>query len=125
MLLACGAAVTSLIVAAGFTWMDLELGRERIGAHVAGLARIVAAQAEGPLARGDLPGATEILLWLRADELVRDAALFDARGARVAEFQRYPGDGLSAPPPDGVRQELNSLLVACPAGPQRHRAAPW
>ena len=109
-----GAIVTSLIAAAGFSWMDLNLFRERTGAQMGAIAAIVSDRAGAALSRGDRNAAGETLLWLRADDLIRDAALFDSRGAPIAQFNRYSGAGLAGPPPDGMRRERDALILALP-----------
>ena len=101
-LIAGAAIVTSLIAAVGFTYMDLNLGRQRSASQVAAIAGIISGQAGAALARGDRAAAAEILLWLRSDDFLTASALFDAQGARIAQFQRDSGSGLDAPPPDGL-----------------------
>ena len=111
-LIAGGAIVTSVIAAAGFSWMDLNLFWERTGAQVGAIANIVSGQVGAALSLGDRKAANEILLSLRADDLVRDAALFDDRGVRFAQFQRYSGTSLADRPPDGLRRERDALILA-------------
>ena len=111
-LIAGGAIVTSVIAAAGFSWMDLNLFWERTGAQVDAIANIVSNQVGPALSLGDRKAANEILLSLRADDLVRDAALFDDRGVRFAQFQRYSGTSLADRPPDGLRRERDALILA-------------
>jgi signal transduction histidine kinase/CheY-like chemotaxis protein len=111
-----GAIVTSLIAAVGFSWMDLNFFRERTGAQVGAIAGIVSDQVGPALSRGDRQAANEILSWLRADDRVRDAALFDGRGVRFAQLQRYPEPGLADRPPDGIRRERNTLILTLPVG---------
>jgi signal transduction histidine kinase/CheY-like chemotaxis protein len=111
-LIAGGAIVTSVIAAAGFSWMDLNLFWERTGAQVGAIANIVSGQVGAALSLGDRKAANEILLSLRADDLVRDAALFDDRGVRFAQFQRYSGTSLADRLPDGLRRERDALILA-------------
>jgi signal transduction histidine kinase/ActR/RegA family two-component response regulator len=115
-LIAGGGIAMSLVAAAGFSWMDLNIFRERTDAQVGTIASIVSGQVGPALSRGDRQAANEILLWLRADDWVQDAALFDARGVPFAQFQRYPGPGLADRPPDGLRRERNTLILTLPVG---------
>jgi signal transduction histidine kinase/CheY-like chemotaxis protein len=113
-LIAGGAIVTSVIAAAGFSWMDLDLFRDRTGTQVGAIASIVSDQAGAALSLGDRQAASRILLRLRADDLVRNAVLFDGQGVPFAQFERYPGAGLADRPPDGLRRDRNTLILAVP-----------
>jgi signal transduction histidine kinase/CheY-like chemotaxis protein len=112
-LIAGGAIVTSVIAAVGFTYLDLNVGRQRTSSQVAAIAAIVSGQAAAALARGDRAAAAEILLWLRSDSFLTAAALFDSQGATIAQFQRDPQAAL-APSPDGVRWRGNIFVLTVP-----------
>jgi hypothetical protein len=90
-LIAGGGIVTSIVAAAGFCWMDLNIFWERTDAQVGAIAKIVSDQAGGALARGDRKAANETLLWLGADDWVRDAVLFDRQRGTVSGMSRRTG----------------------------------
>jgi signal transduction histidine kinase/CheY-like chemotaxis protein len=113
-LIAGGGIVTSIVAAAGFCWMDLNKFWERTDARVGVIAKIVSDQAGGALARGDRKAANETLLWLGADDWVRDAVLFDSQGAPFAQFQRTAGTSLGNERPDGLRRDRNVLILTRP-----------
>ena len=114
-LIAGGAIVTSLITAVGITYMDLNVGRQRTASQVAAIADIISVQAGAALARGDRAAAAETLLWLRSDDFLTRAALFDAQGARVAQFQRDTRVALAGPPFDGLLwRDGNTFVLTVP-----------
>ncbi|HUP03234.1 MAG TPA: ATP-binding protein [Bryobacteraceae bacterium] len=113
-LLACGAAATSLFVAAAVTWTDLGLGRERCAAHLLALGRLVSRDCAEPLARGDANGIEQILLQLQSDRLLDGAALFDSHSSPVAAFANPAGAIPTTPPPDGVHLTAGRYVVAAP-----------
>ena len=113
-LIAGGSVVASVIAAAGFSWFDLKRFWQSTNAHVIAIANIVADQAEPAITLGDRKAAGEILGSLRADSLLRDAVLYDARGACFAEFHRAPVNACPPQPPAGVRREPEALVLSRP-----------
>jgi signal transduction histidine kinase/CheY-like chemotaxis protein len=113
-LIAGGGIVTAIVAAAGFCWMDLNILLERTDAQVGAIAKIVSDQVGGALARGDRKTANETLRWLGADDWVRDAVLFDSRGAHFAQYRRTAGASLGNEPPDGLRRDRNLLILTRP-----------
>jgi signal transduction histidine kinase len=111
-LIAGGSVVASVIAAAGFSWFDVQRFWQSTNAHVVAIANIVADQAEPAITLGDRKAAAEILGSLRADGLLRDAVLYDARGACFAEFHRMPVKKCPPRPPEGVRQESGALVFS-------------
>ena len=111
-LIAGGSVVAAVIAAAGFSWFDLNRFWQSTNLHVIAIANIVADQAEPAITLGDRKAAGEILGSLRADSLLRDAILYDARGACFAEFHRVPVIGCPPMPPEGVRREPGALVLS-------------
>jgi signal transduction histidine kinase/AmiR/NasT family two-component response regulator len=111
-LIAGGSVVAAVIAAAGFSWFDLSRFWQSTNAHVIAIANIVADQAEPAITLSDRKAAGEILGSLRADSLLRDAVLYDARGACFAEFHRMPVTGCPPMPPEGVHREPEALVFS-------------
>jgi signal transduction histidine kinase/ActR/RegA family two-component response regulator len=87
---------------------------QRTSAEAATAGRMVSGGAASALALGDRTAAGQVLASLRADELIRDAALYDARGACFAAFHRSGSGGCPPPAPDGVRRGRDQLAVGLP-----------
>ena len=110
-LIAGGGAVAAVIAAAGFSWLDLHRFWDHTGAEVAAIGNIVADQVGPAITLSDQKAANELLGSLRADNLVRDAVLYSARGDCFAEFHRSGANGCPARPPDGTRREADALVL--------------
>jgi signal transduction histidine kinase len=110
-LIAGGSAVAAVIAAAGFSWLDLHRFWDHTGAEVAAIGNIVADQVGPAITLSDRKAASELLGSLRADNLVRDAVLYSARGDCFAEFHRSGANGCPARPPDGTRREADALVL--------------
>ena len=92
-LIAGGSAVSAVIAAAGFSWLDLHRFWDHTGAEVAAIGNIVADQVGPAITLSDQKAANELLGSLRADNLVRDAVDYDAPpndGAIAAESRLPP-----------------------------------
>ena len=76
------------------------------------IGNIVADQVAPAIALDDEKAASELLSSLRADRLVRDAVLYDARGYCFATFHRQAAIGCPARPKDGTRREADALVLA-------------
>ena len=78
-LIAAGSAFTAILSAAGFTWLHLQRYRQHLEEEIAAIGAIVADQVGPAITLGDHNAAHEILLSLKADAELRDAALYDRR----------------------------------------------
>ena len=85
-LIAGGGIVTALIATAGFSWLDVSRFWQNTNAQAEAIANIVSDQVEPAIALGDRKAAAEILNSLRADRTIRDAVLYDSRGACFARM---------------------------------------
>ncbi|MGA2113472.1 MAG: ATP-binding protein [Bryobacteraceae bacterium] len=120
-LIAGGSAVSAVIAAAGFSWLDLHRFWDHTGAEVAAIGNIVADQVGPAITLSDRKAANELLGSLRTDNLVRDAVLYSARGDCFAAFHRSAVRGCPARPSDGTRREAGALVLvrAVSAGGER------
>ena len=109
-LIAGGGIVSALIAAAGFSWLDVNRYWEATNDEVFAVSSIVADQVEPAIALGDRKAAAQILKSLLADRTVRDAVLYDARGACFATMN--PASA-ACPPllPDGLHQRQDAVLL--------------
>ncbi len=112
-LIAAGSVVASVIAAAGFSWFDLKRSWHYANAHINAIGAIVADQAEPAIALGDRKAAGEILGFLRADNLVQDAILYNAQGACFAVFSRH-STGCPAKAPDAEEAGWTRLVLRRP-----------
>lgn len=110
-LMAGGSLVAAVIAAAGFSWLDLHRFWQDTGAEVAAIGNIVADQVAPAITLDDGKAATELLASLRADNLVRDAVLYTARGDCFATFYRRAASGCPSRPADGTRRETDALVL--------------
>ncbi len=110
-LIAGGGIVSALIAAAGFSWLDVNRFWQNTNAQVQAIASIVADQVEPAIALGDRKAAAEILSSLRADPAIRDAVLYDSRGACFARANGLP-EPCPALPPDGLHRQNGAVLLA-------------
>jgi len=111
-LMAGGSVVAAVIAAAGFSWLDLHRFWQHTAAEVAAIGNIVADQVGPAITLDDRKAADELLASLRADNLVRDAVLYNARGDCFATFYRRAAIGCPVRPPDGARREAGALVLA-------------
>jgi signal transduction histidine kinase/AmiR/NasT family two-component response regulator len=120
-LIAGGVMAAAMVAAVGFSWFDLSRYGQRTNAGLAAIASVVAGQVSPAIIRGDLKSAAEILNSVRADALIRDAILYDIAGGCFAAFHRSAGSGCPETPPEGMRRELNTQVLAhaVTAGNQR------
>ena len=112
-LIAGGGIVTALIATAGFSWLDVSRFWQNTNAQAEAIASIVADQVEPAIALGDRKAAAEILNSLRADGTIRDAVLYDSRGACFARMN----SPLAVCPPlplDGVHHRQDAVVLAHP-----------
>ncbi|HEY2015329.1 MAG TPA: ATP-binding protein, partial [Bryobacteraceae bacterium] len=110
-LIAGGSLVAAIIAAAGFAWLDLERFWQSTSAQITAIGNIVADQVEPAITLGDRKAASDVLMSLRADSLVRDAVIYDVRSACFAAFHRSPADDCPTRPPDGLRREPIGLVL--------------
>jgi two-component system, sensor histidine kinase len=110
-LIAGGGIVSALIAAAGFSWLDVNRFWQNTNAQIVAIASIVADQVEPAIALGDRKAAAEILSSLRADPTIRDAVLYDPRGACFARANERltPCPTL---PPDGLHRQRGAVFLA-------------
>ena len=113
LLIAGGGIVSALMAAAGFSWFDVDRFWQRTNAQVTAIGSIVVDQAEPAITLGDRKAAAEILNSLRADQAIRDAVLYDRHGACFARVNSSPA-ACPALPPDGLRREADSVVLARP-----------
>ncbi|HYL77258.1 MAG TPA: response regulator [Bryobacteraceae bacterium] len=111
-LIAIGSVIAAVIAAAGFSWWDLNRFWERSTAELTAVSNIVADQAGPAVLLGDRKAAREILSSLRTDNRIRDAILYDNRGACFASFHRAGARECAARPRDGIRSEPGTLTIA-------------
>src|SRR5205823_14265584 len=109
-----GGVLAALIAAAGFTWFDLHRYWQRTDAEVSAIANVMAGDLGPAITRDDLESAAGILSSVRADALIRDAMLYDIGGGRFAGYHRPANTGCPALAPDGMRRQLDTLVVARP-----------
>ena len=112
-LFAGGGIVSALIAAAGFSWLDVNRFWQSTNAQVVAIASIVADQVEPAIALGDRKAAAEILNSLRADPMIRDAVLYDPRGACFARMNS-PAAACPSLPPDGLHHRQDAVVLAHP-----------
>ena len=86
-LIAGGGVVTALIAAAGFAWLDFNRFWLSTNAEISAIANIVADHAEPAIPVGDRQAAADILTSLYASRIIRDAAIYDNRGACFARAE--------------------------------------
>ena len=110
-LIAGGGIVSALIAAAGFSWLDVNRFWQNTNAQVVAIASIVADQVEPAIALGDRKAAAEILSSLRADPTIRDAVLYDPRGACFARANERSAP-CPALPPDGLHRQHGAVFLA-------------
>jgi len=113
-LIVVGGVVSAVLATAGFAAFDLRQARQRAGTEVASVGRMVTRRAAAILGAGDGPAAERLLASLTADELIRAAALYDARGACLAIFHRIGDGGCPRLPADGIRSNGDSLTLLQP-----------
>jgi signal transduction histidine kinase len=112
-LIAAGSAFAAVLAATGFTWFDLQRFWKHTGNEITAIGDIVADQVGPAITLGDRNAADEILGSLRADALLRQAALYDRRGALFAGLN-MEGQSAGPPPADGARRTQNALIVTRP-----------
>ncbi|HMC61638.1 MAG TPA: ATP-binding protein [Candidatus Solibacter sp.] len=112
-LIAGGGIMSALIAAAGFSWLDVHRFWQNTNSQVVAIASIVADQVEPAIALGDRKAAAEILNSLRADRMIRDAVLYDPRGACFARMNS-PSAACPALPPDGLHHRRDTVVLASP-----------
>lgn len=110
-LMAGGSVVVAVMAAAGFSWLDLHRSSQNTGAEVAAIGNIVADQVGPAIALNDPRAAHELLGSLRADNLVRDAVLYNAQGDCFAAFHRWTATACPVRPADGTRREAAALVL--------------
>ena len=110
-LIAGGGIVSALIAAAGFSWLDVNRFWQNTNAQVVAIASIVADQVEPAIVLGDRKAAAEILSSLRADPAIRDAVLYDPRGACFARANERPAP-CPPLPPDGLHRQRGAVFLA-------------
>ncbi len=120
-LIAAGSVLTTVIAVAGFVWVDLNRFWQHNQAEVAAIFAVVGDQIGPALALGDRKAAEEILASLRADPLIREASVYDARSTCFAEFRRSSGAGCAARPPDGFGNRADAIVLAGPIKADRDR----
>jgi signal transduction histidine kinase/CheY-like chemotaxis protein len=121
-LLMGGGLVSAVLTTAGFAAFDVHRSRQRTGAEATALGRVVSGPAANALARGDRKAADQLLSSLQADDLIREAALYDAGGACVAVFHRSGAGGCPPQPPDGQQTGRNGLTLGQPVMAEGRRA---
>ena len=97
-LIGVGGVFTALIAAAGFTWLDLDRYQQSSNAQVSAIATIIADQVGPAISLGDRRAAGEILNTLCASRIIREASLYDERGACFSAARPSTG-GCPARPP--------------------------
>src|ERR1035437_6481791 len=112
-LFAGGGIVSALIAAAGFSWLDVNRFWQSTNAQIVAIASIVADQVEPAIALDDRKAAAEVLNPLRADRTIRDAVLYDSRGACFAAMNS-PSAACPALPPDGLHHRPDAVVLARP-----------
>ncbi len=111
-LIAGGGVISALIAAVGFSSFDLKRYWQRTNAELTAISDVVADQVGPAISLGDLKSAREILGSVRADPLIGDAMLYDVKGGCFAAFHRSAASGCPGLPPDGIRRQLNMLVLA-------------
>jgi hypothetical protein len=92
-LIAGASFCTAVLAAAAFSGWDVTRYRHERQVERSVVAGILAGQAGRALALRDRPAAAEVLGSLRADQGIRNAAIFDAGGECFAVFSRTDGQG--------------------------------
>ena len=110
-LIAGGGVVSALIAAAGFSWLDVNRFWQNTNAQIVAIASIVADQVEPAIVLGDRKAAAEILSSLRADPTIRDAVLYDPRGACFARANER-SEPCPPLPPDGLHRQQDAVFLA-------------
>ena len=116
-----GGMVSAVFATAGFAGFGMHRFWQRNGAEVATLGTILGNRAGAALALGDRKAASQLLDSLEPDELIRDAALYDAGGGCVAVFHRFQAGGCPPQPSDGARHGGDGLLLGLPVFAQGSR----
>ncbi|MBZ5607998.1 MAG: response regulator [Acidobacteriia bacterium] len=111
-IMSAGSVLTALIAAAAFTWWDLNRFWEWTASELTAMASVVGDQVGPAVVLKDPKAAAEILASLRSDSRIREAVLYDARGACFAAFQREPGGRCPVRTVDGIRREANAIVIA-------------
>jgi signal transduction histidine kinase/ActR/RegA family two-component response regulator len=106
--------VSAMLIAAALAGFEVNRFWQQTGAQVAAVGSVTSLQAAPALARGDRNGASQALASLRADAAIRDAVLYDARGACLAAFHRSAGGGCPPLPRDGSRPDSSGATVTLP-----------
>jgi signal transduction histidine kinase/ActR/RegA family two-component response regulator len=113
-LIAAGSVVSAVIAVAGFSWVDLNRFWEHTKAEVQSVGNVIADQVGPAITLGDRKAAGEILGSLRSDGLIRDAVLYDARGACFAAYRRTSMGACPTQALDGVRRGGDRLVISLP-----------
>ena len=111
-LIGFGGLLTTLMAAAGFTWMDLNRFRENSNTQVTAIASIVAEQVGPAITLADRKSADEILATLCASRLIVEASVYDTHGACFSD-----GHGSQRCGPvrrDGIEQGDGILFMTRP-----------
>ena len=109
-----GGIVSAVFTAAGFAGYDMHQFWQRTSADAATIGNRVGVDAGQALLRGDRQTAGRVLASLRADEIIRDAALYNDHGVCFAVFHRSGTGDCPAQPPDGARRDRLGLILGLP-----------
>ncbi|HTS25204.1 MAG TPA: ATP-binding protein [Bryobacteraceae bacterium] len=110
-LIAGGSAFAVALAATGFTWLDLRRFWLHTGEEVTAIGNIVADQVGPAITLGDRSAAQDVLNSLRADAVVRHAALYNSDGILFASLGP-PNEAPVRPPIDGVQRQSEMLILS-------------
>ncbi len=113
-LIAAGSVVSAVIAVAGFSWVDLNRFWQHTRAEVQSVGNVIADQVGPAITLGDRNAAGGILASLRSDNIIRDAVLYDARGACFAVYRRNSPGVCPAQAVDALRGAGDRLVLSQP-----------
>jgi signal transduction histidine kinase/ActR/RegA family two-component response regulator len=110
-LIVVGGVVSATLTAASIAGFEVHRFWQRTSAEVAAVGSVASCQAAPAVARGDRNAASRVLASLRADGLIRDAALYDVTGDCFAAFHRSSRGGCPPEPRGGWGRDSNGLTI--------------
>jgi signal transduction histidine kinase/CheY-like chemotaxis protein len=100
-----------VLLAAGFVFYENYQGRRDLVKDLSVMAEAIGGNTTAALSFGDRRTGVENLAALRADERVRDAAVYTASGERLACYHRGPASEFDPSQPVGERFAGNSVRL--------------
>lgn len=104
------AFVAVLVCCILFVFNDIKTFNRSLVNNKYSIAEIVGVNAVAPLLFNDKDAATKILLNLKSNPSVLNAAIFDKEGNKFAQFDRFPASPFLFPPPDNEKLSQTNFM---------------